>query len=346
MTCVECGKPGKLYNNLCEKCYLKKTQFFSLPKVLKINLCSNCYAWEKSKHWETSTSDKDSFNQLIRDNLENLQKVRDIVISTDFKEYKTNILIALVHVTGVVQDLDMELDLKTEIRITYGTCSRCSKLLGNYFEAKIQVRGTNRKLDESELLKSERIVDDILQQSEGTETNAFLTKSELIHGGEDFYIGSSTAARQIAKRLIKEFSGKLKESSKLIGRRDGRDIFRTTFTIRIPEYRPSDFIKLNGQIYQVLKIMRKNVTVVKLITGLIQHFSHDELSQSKLIGGKELVFSAVLVLEKAKEVEVLDPDNYLTLELVKPKNFKVDGETVQIFKDQENVFLIPNNINK
>jgi nonsense-mediated mRNA decay protein 3 len=344
MTCVECGKTGKLYEHLCAECYLKKIKFFELPKVLKISLCSNCFAWEKSKHWEASTSDEDAFNQLLKENLEIMQGVRDIALSAEFKEYMTNVLKASVHILGVIHDLDVESDLDTEIRISYATCSRCSKLLGNYFEAKIQVRGTNRELDESELHESETIVDEILQQSGGIETNAFLTKSEFIHGGEDFYIGSSTEARKIAKKLINEFSGKLKESSKLMGRKDGRDVYRTTFTIRVPEYRAGDFIKINDQIFQVLKIMQKSVTVVRLKTGLTQHFSHDELSQGKLLGGSELTYSAVLVLDKDDEVEVLDPDNYSTIELVKPKNFKLDGETVQIFKDQDNVFLIPNNI--
>jgi len=59
MYCVECGKEGKLFNGLCCDCFKNKTEFFKLPRVIKINLCSLCYARQKANHWEESSSTED-----------------------------------------------------------------------------------------------------------------------------------------------------------------------------------------------------------------------------------------------------------------------------------------------
>jgi hypothetical protein len=66
-----------------------------------------------------------------------------------------------------------------------------------------------------------------------------------------------------------------------------------------------------------------------------------------ILGGDELIFDAVVVSENAKEVQVLDPENYSTIELIKPQqNFEVNGDSVKILKSQDLILLIPNSKNK
>lgn len=342
MYCVECGSEGKLYEHLCRDCFLRKANFFSVPKVIKIKICSYCNAWEKSNHWEASETEEDAIKQLIKEQINVKTDLQNLDFTLSLNPIKTNIYHATLELTGKFEDLPVFGVLNTEIRISYSTCGRCSRQFGSYFEAKIQLRGMNRHLDNDELKQAEQIVDSVLQQSEGSESNAFLTKSEYIHGGEDFYIGSSTAARQIARRLAKEFAGKIKESSTLIGRKDGKDTYRLTFMVRVPEYKQGDFIELNNRIYQIKRIQSKHVVGLDLKIGTTQSFNHEALSESSLLGGSELIYDAVVVMESAREVQVLDPENYNTLDLIKPQNFQVKNETVKIFKSQDRVFLMPN----
>jgi len=228
MYCVECGSEGKLYEHLCENCFMQKTNFFSVPKVLKIKICSYCNAWEKSNHWEASETEEDAIKQLIKEQINVKTGLQNLDFTLSLNPIKTNIYNAALELTGKFEDLSVFGVLNTEVRISYSTCGRCSRQFGSYFEAKIQLRGTNRNLDNDELEQAEQIVDSVLRQSEGSESNAFLTKFEYIHGGEDFYIGSSTAAKQLARRLAKEFAGTIKESSTLMGRKDGKDTYRLT----------------------------------------------------------------------------------------------------------------------
>jgi len=341
MYCIICGSEGKTYENLCKRCFIKKTSFFSLPKVVKIKLCNKCTSWEKANHWELATSDQEAIEQLLISKL----KIKSGSILTGFSleldQFKTNIFKARVKVLGKFEDLMLEEQLETELRLNYTICPKCSRQSGNYYEAIVQLRCQKRALDDTELQKAEKIVDTILNQFSNSASNAFLTKKEFIHGGEDFYIGSSSAAKQIAKRLAKEFAGVIKESSTLIGRKEGWDIYRNTYNVRIPEYRPGDFIEVNNQIFQIKELYPKRIIGLDLKTGQTQNIAYDSIIKGKLLGGLELVQDAVVVLDSESEVQVLDPENYRTIDLVKPNNFKVTGDTVKVLKTNDDILLLP-----
>ena len=345
MYCVECGKEDKLYENLCSECFTRITNFFKLKKILKITLCSSCFAREKANHWEEAESIEESINKTI---IENISKHEGITLpkySIELTSQDPNIYHSTVSIAATYDDLNVQGEVETEVRLRFHNCGRCSRLLGNYFEAIVQVRGTNRKLDDNELEVAENIVDNSLATETSSEVNVFLTKSEYIHGGVDFYLGSSMIARQISKKIAKELVGKIKESSSLAGRKDGRDQYRVTYNIRVPEYKPGDIVELNNEVYKILKLMPKRVQCLNFRTGQLQRFSVSDLATYTLLGGSELIYEAVVVLETAFEIQILDPDTYKTIELIKPANFEVTGENVMIFKNQDLILLVPNLVN-
>jgi nonsense-mediated mRNA decay protein 3 len=344
MYCVNCGKDEKLYEHLCKTCFLEKTKFFELPKVLKIMFCSNCNAWEKANHWEPSESEEDALNQRLMGELKSIGGAKVTSSELEWEPYKTNELKATLHLSAKFEDLDIKESVNTEVRIKYSTCGRCSRQAGSYFEAIIQIRATNRELDDPELERANNVVDEMLNnaKAQSVDSNAFLTKTEFIHGGQDFYIGSSTIARQIAKQLSNIFSGNLKESRSLAGRKDGREIYRITCTVRLPEYKQGDFMKVDNRIYKIVRLFPKRAQSFDLKTGQTRNLNHDELSKGDILGGDELVYDAVVLTNTKSEVQIMDPVNYKTVDLIKPKNFEVDGDSVKIFRDEEDIYLLPN----
>jgi nonsense-mediated mRNA decay protein 3 len=342
MYCVKCGKEGKLIEHLCKSCFLEKNIIIKVPKVIKVTICNLCYARLKKSHWEEVSSDADAIQESVKDNIWYHDRIQNPQLKFDLKQHKTNILRAIIDFKAELNGFVISDKLETEVRINYSTCGRCSRISGSYFEAIIQVRAMNRHLDNIELENAKKIVEMHISNASRTEKNAFLTKIELNHGGIDFYIGSSNLARQITRKLAKEVTGKIKESSSLVGRKEGKEVYRVTFLIRIPEYKINDFIKFNNHIYQVLSFQTKFVTCLDLNTGSKLKLKHSELASKSILGGNELSFDAVVVLETPNEVQVLDPENYKTVDLIKPKNFKVEGETVKIFKHGETCYLIPN----
>ncbi len=342
MYCINCGSECKLYEHLCGPCYIKKTKFFKLREVVKITLCSQCSAREKANHWEEYSSDKEAIDKAVIENIVIYNGIRSPNFKLELQPIRTNNLRATVSIEARYDDLKINAELISEVRLKYSTCARCSRVLGNYFEAIIQLRGADRKLDENELNLARTIVESVLTTLDHPEPNAFLSKVEYLHGGIDFYIGSSTIAKQISRDLSKKFAGKIKESSSLMGRKDGSDVYRFTYSIRLPEYKIGDFIKADGRIYQVLKILQKHIHCIDLRSGQTTQLKHQALTSAVILGADNLVYDAVVVVESDIEVQILDPENLKIVELVKPKNFQVTCENVKIFKDQDDIFLIPN----
>ena len=73
----------------------------------------------------------------------------------------------------------------------------------------------------------------------------FITDFAEERGGIDFYLSEKGSAYTIAKKLQERFGGEIKQSSKNVGMKDSRQIFRMTCLIRLPAYRKGDFISLD-----------------------------------------------------------------------------------------------------
>jgi nonsense-mediated mRNA decay protein 3 len=131
----------------------------------------------------------------------------------------------------------------------------------------------------------------------------------------------------------------------MVGRKDGHDLHRVTFLVRIPEFRIGDFILLDDQVYRVLKILKRHALSLEINSGKKVKLTHSNINEGTILGGDELIFDAVVVTENIKEVQILDPKNYLTIDLIKPENFSVESDSVKIFKYSDLMYLIPNLIN-
>jgi nonsense-mediated mRNA decay protein 3 len=286
-------------------------------------------------------SEEAAIRESVIDNIEKLKKIENDNYRIELEPFKTNILIAKIQAMGDFENLEISDELTTEVRLSYRSCNRCSRLSGSYYEAILQVRATNRHLNDDEIKKAEDIVLDHLESAGQTEQYAFLTKAVYIHGGVDFYIGSSNIARQISKILADRFKGRVKESSSLVGRHDGKEVHRITSIIRIPEYRIGEFIKFENKFYRIDKLHKNHVICIYLQSGQKIKFDHTELSNVSILGGSELINDAVVVIESEKEVQILDPDTYKTVDIIKPKSFNFKGDSVKIVKFEDQIFLIP-----
>jgi nonsense-mediated mRNA decay protein 3 len=60
-----------------------------------------------------------------------------------------------------------------------------------------------------------------------------------------------------------------------------------------------------------------------------------------LIGKREDILEAVVLSQSAKEVQVMHPRSYATVELRKPQGFKVEGDTVRVVLFEDEMYLLP-----
>jgi nonsense-mediated mRNA decay protein 3 len=339
MFCVECGFEGELYQSLCADCFLKKNTFTKIPKNIDVEICSHCGSRKKGKGW-IFQGDIDSLEKVISENVKTDPEVTDFDVHLDPKYEDENNVNVEVIIHAKVHDLKKEEKHTTKIRFKKTVCDECSKQQGGYWEAKVQFRGTKGKLSSEDFERAYDIVDLIVAEKEKKDRDAFITKVEEIHSGLDFYLGSKNLGKTIAKKLAAEFGGQVKESAQLMGRKDGKDIYRMTYSVRLLEFRVDDFLQLDEQIFQVRKISSDGVLLRALTSGKDFWFSVPDLEKAKAIGGVELIKDMVVVSRGKNEIQVLDPDNLKTIDVLLPDGIDVKGESVKVVKYEDSYFVV------
>jgi len=214
--CIKCGKKtDKLFDGLCEKCFLEKKELIEVPKRIVVNICKNCGRVQTKRGWSKGKSIEDIVKKKIKTKNE-IEKIK-ITKKKVNKDFVVEIL-----ATGKISGLEKTERRKTIVVIRKKLCEMCGKISGGYYEAIIQLRSD----EEEKIMNSAEIIKNILKNK-----NGFLTKIVKRKNGIDLYITPKSLVDIIIKNIpkIKE----KKKSYSLATRKDGRDLYRTTALVRL-----------------------------------------------------------------------------------------------------------------
>lgn len=331
--CVECGAEGKVYESVCEKCFLKKHKLAKLPEALDIEVCKECGAFLIGSIWNKVPRERAI--EMVLDKAVSYEKIVDSSQFTVefFPEDDMNISIK-VHYDMYVDDLRAKKDLQSRVRIKPSQCVTCTRKKSKYFEAILQVRADGRNLSEDELEEIYEFVHEKVDAS----SESFISQEERLHGGIDFYLGSNTLARKLSKELASMYSAQEASSPKLVGMKDGHDMYRVTYSVRLPEYKVGDVISHKGSLYQIVK-MATTITVANLEDMKKYKFTLSELVGSRV---EDCSFLEAIVLAQTEdEMQIMEPETMKTITIKKPEVSYPTGEKVSIIKCEKGIFLSP-----
>ncbi|KAA0003093.1 MAG: hypothetical protein FE048_02365 [Thermoplasmata archaeon] len=320
MFCVECGKEvSKLYNGLCVKCYLKKEIFFSPPKKIDVFVCRNCGALKINKKWEKG------MDEIIANFLKKYVKKGIECVEINFIPESKEVVFK-----GMLNDVLIEERKKIDVRVKNSLCEMCCRIKGGYFEAILQIRG------EQQLTKKEiERIDDIVYENLEKKEKAFVTKREERHGGIDYYIGDKHFAADIAKMLKEIFHAEMNVSSSLAGKKDGKEVYRLTYGIRIPAYSKGSYVEIEGKLYKIEDI-RKKIHLYDLTTGRGIHVYKKDMKKAKIVDTEEK--EAVVLSIKEGEIEIMDPETFNAITILTP--FKIKENVVKIIKWKGKAYVV------
>ena len=208
--CFVCGKnTEKLVDGYCEDCYNKKFKLISAPKSITVKTCSKCGRISHANAWREM-----EIGDLLRDKIKIHGKNVNIRITKTDDGFS-------VKAKGFLEGSRKEKTEICDIRIKSNkvVCLDCSRRLGDYYEAILQIRGNVDKA-------MEFIMDQLDAQKS-------IYKIEKAGGGIDIYLDDSHIASTISKNLKHKFRAKVKRSFKLYTRKQGKDIYRSTIVVRI-----------------------------------------------------------------------------------------------------------------
>jgi nonsense-mediated mRNA decay protein 3 len=246
--CVVCGRTDQpLADGVCPDCFAKRTSLVSVAQHPKVVICPTCGARLVGRHWEGSGSPT-----MLgpTDLLPFLRPHEEVAIRrVAWEEKGANPLVRDIkgQVSVRFRGTEQVVPVHFSVQIEHRTCTDCSRRSGHYYTSILQLRGdgTGRHESARDLrARLARVWDTALKECRADWHHALAFKEERPEGW-DMFLSDTLVARALSRWMKTRFHADLKESATLWGRKDGRDVYRVTFCLRIPA-RPADEIERPG----------------------------------------------------------------------------------------------------
>lgn len=344
MPCPVCGRAtGHQIDGRCRDCFLKTITLAAIPPVVRTIICPVCAAVKKGKRWEKP--DKE-FEELIHDVIELALKMNPqaLDVNTTITLTTTNPALYRAHisVTADIKGVKAESQLFTEVRISKETCDSCSRMAGGYYEAVIQIRAQRRFPDKDERQQMLEMVGEVVErQYLRGDKLSFITNIQELPEGTDVYLGSNNTARQAVRTAVERFGCTYLESPSLAGKKDGNDIYRITYSLRLPRLVPGDIIRV-GEDMVLVKHCGKMTTGMYLQSGLEFSEHTDRLKDAHKVSEVGKSVNAVVVSVEPDMVQVMHPSSFKQVTIKKPAHFTgTGGEDIRVILIEDRMFILP-----
>ncbi len=346
MQCPDCGVEARtLIEGSCPRCFLGRHPLAEVPLVLDVLLCATCGARRDGQHW-TDAKGRGQ-DAMLDEFVANHVKVHEKIESPELDLVPTEQDERNIHydvmVAGELGELPVDALVETVLRIKPSVCTTCSRQAGGYYSAIIQFRGDNREPAKPEIEEAERImVREIDRMVKAGNQNAFITKDGVVKGGKDYYISEIEVGRIMARKLADKFDTTVQESPKLVGRKDGKDVYRVTMLLRLPPYRRGDFVKHRDTVHKVERIEKKTVTLRDLVRHRTHTVPRDQVPATALVAKKHDAKEMQVVSVVRNEALVLDPQTNATHEVVLPDDleYEMSMRSLDVVEHEEQVYYV------
>ncbi|WP_456466125.1 60S ribosomal export protein NMD3 [Methanopyrus sp.] len=294
--CHRCGREATtLIEGLCPECFLEEHPMIRVPEDLEVRVCAQCLSRHTGLRWEHPPEDAEDVESLLieyalralEDEMRVLQGARVDVRPLEVKGEPggpgSRVQVAfLVEGEWEVEGERLRREYHLKVPVTFTLCHRCMKYRSGFYEAILQVRSFRGGLTESERKELEEFVTRSAESLLKRDPMAFISDVKHRDEGIDFYLGSTSAARKLARRLVDRFGGTVRESHELVGvdKDTGKRRYRTSISVRLPHLRPGDVIELEGAPYEVTGVGER-CTLRRLTDGTRVRRDWEELAEAR-----------------------------------------------------------------
>ena len=203
LICPKCGKRSDeiaFIDAFCNACYPINIK---APDSIELEQCTRCDKIRLRGEWTPYGERK------ITELLESRCRGDFDSVTYDFV-YQT----ASFGIKSGTEHIEKKIPLNLKKTI----CQQCSRISGGYFEGIIQLRGDRNKMGKYAEMFTKKLA-----------KKTFIAKTEEKEEGLDLYIGNS----KTIVALMGEMGLKVLITKKLVGRDQGKRLYRTTFLVRL-----------------------------------------------------------------------------------------------------------------
>lgn len=339
--CVKCGCDcAESLDGLCMECWLDGRKLTALPHHVDLPVCTNCGEFNFGDRWlkrDMAVAVQDA----AVDALTAIKDVNVVAVSTDVDCQDPYVYVVQVRSTCDVMGYEAEDEASTIVRIKNNVCRRCSRMLGSYYEAILQIRTGSKDLSPQLREETLALVENSVARQAANNRQLFITKMELVTGGVDVYLSSMSLGKSLAKELSDAYAAETKESPKLVGQTtDGQDMYRLTYLVRLPDYHVGDVIITNKRYCKLLRVSGNGGRALDLLNFRESAIHKQDMSSIKVYERADELREATVISHSGSEIQVMHPDNYSTIDLRVPDGLEI-GDTVKVVSIDDVLYMVP-----
>lgn len=346
MFCPECGSTDKeIIDGICIDCFLKDFQMIELPKRIEVQICSHCNSkLEEGKWSEEFIPEDEIIYRALERNIKIADEVSNELINLEIDQKKGTIAECYVEVVGEVHGIEIEETHECEVKILKTVCPTCSKIQSGYYEVVVQFRADNREIENEEYAKADEIVERTLVKQSKSDKLAYCPQIAKLKEGYDYYIGSFKSGEKVAEALKEEFGGIIKKSPRLISedKSTGKGLYRVWISIRIPEFKISDFIKYEDKIMQVQSISKNSIACIDISTEKKYNIQMKNLEDIEFVKKSDEIETATIISKTPQFIQIMDPVDYSTVDIdMKDEYSRLNiGDEVNLIRIDNYIYLV------
>ncbi|MFP4627217.1 MAG: 60S ribosomal export protein NMD3 [Natronomonas sp.] len=334
---------------LCDECYFEDFDMTDAPDRIEVRVCSQCGAVHRGNRWiEVGAQD---YTDVAIDETANRLGVHvdadDVEWTVDPEQVDANTIRMHCTFDGTIRGTRLHEQCTVPVYISRETCDRCGRIAGDYFASIVQVRGTDRILTDEEIDRAISIAESYVADREADgDREAFITTVTRTDDGVDMKVSSNRLGDAISERIVRALGGSVSEAPTLVTEdQDGNEVYRVTFTARLPPYTPGDVIDLDDGAGPVLvRSARGNLKGVRLTSGDRYEASFEDgiAPEARKLGSRgDAVETTLVAVEDDHAIQVLDPETYESRTVSRPDYVDPDAESVEVLKSRSGLHVLP-----
>jgi nonsense-mediated mRNA decay protein 3 len=338
--CPKCGKPSET-DGLCSQCRIGSTPWFTCDNRVQSTNCPSCGAAKVVNTWTDSVPDRALLGrEIAKSAVHFIPDVKKSSIDVSIRDLTLNRSRATLVLRGILYNKPVEATCTVEILWHKEQCDRCNRISGSYYEGVVQVRAQGRIPSTFEIQTAASVAQQIEETLQaGGERLSFISDMNEIHDGLDIIIGSQHIGLLISQGIVARLGGRYTTHPKLVGEKNGRQLYRITYSVRLPRFQKNDVIKIRNRYLEVERVEPHHLQAFDLADGTAKSVREDDIV--KIIGNSRGAEPGLVVFADGKTMGILDPASSRTRDYPQVKWLDVRaGEQIRFLRDGDQMVFV------
>lgn len=340
--CPRCGGPSPL--GLCDRCRMEMANLLDCPDSVEVTVCPVCGSTLLRGRWQDAEATvEDLITDAVAAEVGTHRDLANPEVSISVRRKNATQYLVSVHLAGTFGEIPAEEERIVAATVRRATCERCSRMAGNYYEAIVQVRGSKGAPSKEELKETQKIAEATTDYclSRGDRLS-FVQEVREVKGGIDLVLGSTQQGRAIARAIQDRLGGISGESYRLVGMKDGKNVYRTTILVRLPRLRAGEIVRAKGAFMEVRRFEGKRTFCSSLLDGHTAYLSEEDAEDALVVGDRSSAERGLVVAGDRDVLEFLDPESYRAVSASRPVHLRAGpGDEIEFLRFRGDMVILP-----